>query len=205
VPTLSLNRPTTEPTDRGRTMPEQVADAIRRHRAGDRNALTDLVRIVTPWLTAVARGFGLSAYSAEDVVQATLLAMVRGVDNIRSPDAGVGWLAVAARHEAVRVARAERAVEPVAEIEVQAPGSPDPEAIVIERLRRKVLRRHLAELPARGQVILNEIAQGGRPDYAAISEQTGMPVGSIGPTRGRSLRRMRERLEADQDWLAFAG
>jgi len=54
-------------------------------------------------------------------------------------------------------------------------------------------------------VILNEIAQGGRPDYAAISEQTGMPVGSIGPTRGRSLRRMRERLEADQDWLAFAG
>ena len=201
----SPHRTTTEPADRGRTMPEQVADAIRRHRAGDRNAMTDLVRTVTPWLMALARGFGLSTYSAEDVVQATLLAMVRGVDNIRSPDAGLGWLAVAARREAIRVARHERAVEPVAEIEVEAPGSPEPEAIVIDRLRRRLLWRHMAELPARGQLILNEIAQVGRPDYAAISEQTGMPLGSIGPTRGRSLRRMRAALEADQDWLAFTG
>jgi DNA-directed RNA polymerase specialized sigma24 family protein len=145
MPTQSPTRPPAEPSHHGRSIPEQVAEAIRRNRAGDQEAMTDLVRIVTPWLMALARGFGLSTYSAEDVVQATLLAIVRGVDSIRDPDAGIGWLAVAARHEAIRVARAERAVEPVAEIEVDASGPPEPEAIVIDRFRQELLWRHAAE------------------------------------------------------------
>lgn len=194
------------PQDREPGLPELVADAIRRHRCGDRQAMTDLVRIVSPWLQAMARGFGLSSYSAEDVVQATLLAVVRRVDSIRSPEAGLAWLAVTARREAIRVAQAERAVELVAEIGVDeaSPGASGPEAIVVDRLRRTLLWRHVAELPARGQLILQEIAQVGRPDYAAISERAGMPMGSIGPTRGRSLMRVRRGLEADQDWPAFA-
>lgn len=192
--------------DRGLGLPELVADAIRRHRAGDGEAMTDLVRIVSPWLQALARGYGLSAYSAEDVVQATLLAIVRRVDSIRSPEAGLAWLAVTARREAIRVSQAERAVELVAEIGVDeaSPGAPGPEAIVLDRLRRTLLWLHVSELPACGQLILHEIAQAGRPNYAAISELSGMPLGSIGPTRGRSLLRVRRLLETDQDWPAFA-
>lgn len=199
MPTRTPTAPTRNPT-----MTEQVADAIRRHRTGDQEALTDLVRIVSPWLMAVARGCGLSTHSAEDVVQATLLSVVRRVDAIRDPEAGVGWLAVAARHEAIRVARADRAVEPVGDIEVEPTPAPGPEAIVIDGMRRSLLWRHVAELPARGQVVVTEIAYAGRPDYASISERTGMPLGSIGPTRGRSLRRLRQRLEADPNWPAYA-
>jgi DNA-directed RNA polymerase specialized sigma24 family protein len=186
-------------------MPEQVTDAIRRHRAGDRAAMTDLVRIVSPWLHALARGFGLSSHSSEDVVQATLLAVLRGVDSIRSPEAGLGWLAVTARREAIRVAQADRAVEVVAEVGVDTadPHERGPEAIAIDRLRQTLVWRHVAELPLRGQLILHEIAQAGRPNYAAISKRTGMPLGSIGPTRGRSLLRVRRLLETDQDWIAF--
>jgi DNA-directed RNA polymerase specialized sigma24 family protein len=192
--------------DRGTTMPEQVADAIRRYRAGDREAMTDLVRIVSPWLHALARGFGLSSHSSEDVVQATLLAVLRSVDSIRSPEAGLAWLAVTARRESIRVAQADRAVEVVAEVGVDTanPGERGPEAIAIDRLQQKLLWGHVAELPLRGQLILHEIAQAGRPDYAAISKRTGMPLGSIGPTRGRSLLRVRRLLETDQDWAAFA-
>lgn len=192
--------------DRGTTMPEQVADAIRRYRAGDREAMTDLVRIVSPWLHALARGFGLSSHSSEDVVQATLLAVLRSVDSIRSPEAGLAWLAVTARRESIRVAQTDRAVEVVAEVGVDtaSPGERGPEAIAIDRLQQKLLWRHVAELPLRGQLILHEIAQAGRPDYAAISKRTGMPLGSIGPTRGRSLLRVRRLLETDQDWAAFA-
>jgi DNA-directed RNA polymerase specialized sigma24 family protein len=181
---------------------EQVADAIRRHRAGDPAAMTDLVRAVTPWLRALVRGVGLSAHSAEDVVQTALLSVVSRGDQIRDPDAGLAWLAVTARREAIRVAQSERAVELVAEIGVDDAdaGSPGPETIVLDRLRRALLWRHVAELPTRGQVILHEIAQVRRPDYTAISDRTGMPLGSIGPTRGRSLRQVRRLLEADEDW-----
>lgn len=196
----------TDAEGRAPGLPEQVADAIRRHRAGDRKAMTDLVLIVSPWLHAFARGFGLSQCSAEDVAQATLLALVCHVDRIRNPDAGLAWLAVTARHEAIKVARAERAVELVADIgaEEAYPSASGPEAITMERLRRKLLWRHVAVLPARGQLILHEIAHGDRPDYAGISGRSGMPLGSIGPTRKRSLARVRRLLESDQDWLACA-
>jgi RNA polymerase sigma factor (sigma-70 family) len=187
-------------------LPAQVEDAIRRYRGGDRDAMTDLVRIVSPWLQALARGFGLSQDSAENTVQMTLLALVRRVDSIRSPEAGLAWLAVTARHEAIRMVRAERAVELVADIgaEEACPSALGPEAITMERLRRKLLWRHVAALPARGQLILHEIAHVGRPDYAAISDLTGMPLGSIGPTRGRSLMKVRRLLESDEDWPAYA-
>jgi DNA-directed RNA polymerase specialized sigma24 family protein len=186
---------------------EQVADTIRRHRAGDRAAMTDLVVIVSPWLRAVGRGFGLSQYSAEDVAQATLLALVCHIDRIRNPDAGLEWLAVTARREAIKVARAERAVTLGADVgsDEADPTMCGPEAIAMETARRNLLWRHVDDLPARGRLILHEIAHGGdRPDYAALARRSEMPLGSIGPTRMRSLATMRTRLGSDREWLACA-
>jgi DNA-directed RNA polymerase specialized sigma24 family protein len=187
-------------------LPQQVSDALRRHRSGDREAMTDLVRIVSPWLQAFAHGFGLSHASVEDVAQSTLLALVRHAGSIRNPEAGLAWLVVTARREAIRVLRGERAVELVPDVGhgEPYPSALEPEAIAMERLRRTILWRHVSALPPRGQAILHEIAHGDRPDYAAFSDRTGMPVGSIGPTRQRSLNQMRRLLESDQDWLACA-
>ena len=44
------------------------------------------------------------------------------------------------------------------------------------------------------------IAFADRPDYALIAESLGMPVGSIGPTRGRCLAKLRQELAADPQW-----
>lgn len=187
-------------------LPGLVADAIRRHRAGDRTAMADLTLIVSPWLHAVVRGFGLSQYSAEDVVQATLLALLCNVDRIRNPDAGLAWLAVTARNEAIKVARAERAVDLDADVGADEayPSASGPEAIALDRLRQDLLWHQIAKLPVRGQLILREIAYGDRPDYAGIARRTGIPIGSIGPTRMRSLAKARELLQSDQNWLACA-
>jgi DNA-directed RNA polymerase specialized sigma24 family protein len=167
--------------------------------------MTDLVGAVSPWLQALARGCGLSHSSAEDVAQTTLLVLVRQIHLIRSPEAGLAWLAVVARREAVSVARVERAVRLVADIgaEEPCPAASGPEAIAIAAIRRDLLWRHVEELPDRAQVILREVAHVGRPNYAAISRQTGMPVGSIGPTRRRSLARVKRLLEVDEGlWLS---
>jgi DNA-directed RNA polymerase specialized sigma24 family protein len=56
---------------------------------------------------------------------------------------------------------------------------------------RQALRDGLAELPARDQQLLRLRATDPRPSYAEISELLGMPIGSIGPTLGRSLHRLR--------------
>ncbi len=191
---------------RASSLPGQVADAIRRHRAGDRTAMNDLALIVSPWLHAIARGSGLSQSSAEDIAQTTLLALLCHVDTIRDPDAGVGWLAVTARREAMKVARAERAVDLVADFGADEayPSAAGPEAIAMDRLRQEILWHHVGDLSDRGQLILHQIAYGDRPDYAGLARRTGIPLGSIGPTRQRTLARARKLLESDQDWLACA-
>ena len=46
------------------------------------------------------------------------------------------------------------------------------------------------------------VAQVHRPDYDSVAEALDMPRGSIGPTRGRCLARLRELLLADPQWSA---
>ena len=57
---------------------------------------------------------------------------------------------------------------------------------------------HRAALP-RCQELLRIIAFAPRPDYAAVAAALGMPVGSIGPTRGRCLAKLRALLADDPD------
>ena len=57
-----------------------------------------------------------------------------------------------------------------------------------------------SELPERCRRLLRVIAFADRPDYAAVAEALGMPVGSIGPTRGRCLAKLRAQLAADPAW-----
>jgi len=55
-------------------------------------------------------------------------------------------------------------------------------------------------LPERCRQLLGVIAYADKPDYAALAEALGMPVGSIGPTRGRCLAKLRDALTRDSAW-----
>ena len=62
---------------------------------------------------------------------------------------------------------------------------------VIAAEEQGVLWRHVSGLSERCRYLLRVIAFAERPDYAAIADALGMPVGSIGPTRGRCLAKLR--------------
>ena len=121
---------------------------------------------------------------------------MESADRIADPQAILGWLLVTTRREAWRVLKAEgRTVGEVpAEVLDPAPG-PEVEAVV--RDRDRTLWRHIAALTPRCQSLLRVIAFSDRPDYGAVSQALGMPVGSIGPTRGRCLEKLRSLLAAD--------
>jgi hypothetical protein len=63
-----------------------------------------------------------------------------------------------------------------------------------------VLWTHFEELPPKCQALLRVVAFADRPDYAAVSEALKMPMGSIGPTRGRCLAKLRTALANDPAW-----
>jgi RNA polymerase sigma factor (sigma-70 family) len=179
-----------------------VADAVRRHLDGDRTAMTEIVRQVSPWLYRIARGYRLAPYAAEDVVQNTLLALYQQVGRLRDPQTATAWLSVVARHEALRVIRADARAILVGESR-QLDGCSElgePERALLLELVRGAVIRNLAKLPPRTRDLLRLAFLAEVRDYATLSELLDMPVGSIGPTRRRGLEKMRNLLEADDDW-----
>jgi RNA polymerase sigma factor (sigma-70 family) len=188
----------------GSGLSARMATDLRAHRAGDPEAMSRLVRRATPLLWHVARGFRLDAGTAEDVVQNTMLALVRHGDSIAEPHAALRWMIVTARREAIRAAQAADRAEVVEDpgYALVAPESDSPEPSLLANTAQQALWRNIARLSERCQRLLRVIAFAERPDYAALSSALGMPVGSIGPTRGRCLAKLRSLLTADPEWSA---
>jgi RNA polymerase sigma factor (sigma-70 family) len=195
------DRPTSTPNERS-PLATQVSEIIRRHLDGDPAAMTDLTRTVMPWLHHVVRSVRLPAHAAEDAVQATLLSVLQHVHTLRNPDAGLAWISIVARREALREARVLQRYVLVDEPDVLVDSAPvaDPAEVVLDRLSQAVVRSIVDRLPARPRVLLERIAQEDRPNYASISTALQMPIGSIGPTRRRGLDRMRQMLIDDPGW-----
>lgn len=178
------------------------AGLLMRARAGDRDALGTMVAELTPLLWHVARNQGLSAAAAEDVVQTTWLSLLRELDNIRAPESLIAWLVTVARREAGRVRERGRRERSVSEFEAEdhAAAGEHPDQVVIDDERRRLLWDAIGRLSQRCRALLRLIAFVDRPDYDAVSIALGMPRGSIGPTRGRCLAKLRAALTATPYW-----
>jgi RNA polymerase sigma factor (sigma-70 family) len=173
-----------------------AADAFTRWRAGDEEGLNDLVRLLSPVLWQVVRATGLDRDRAEDVVQTTWIALVDHADSITSAQGIAAWLCTSARREAWRSGRQASRERPV-EDQVLAHGLPDhesPEHQVLLDDEAALIRECLDKLPERCQKLLRIVAAGPRPNYTEVASTLGMPVGSIGPTRGRCLDKLRHEL-----------
>jgi RNA polymerase sigma factor (sigma-70 family) len=185
------------------SLAEHVASCIRRHLAGDREAMTDLTRHVRPWLHSVIRSYRLPGDADDDVVQSTLLVALLHIHRLRDPACGLSWLTVVARREALRVIRIERryvSTEDVETLYAAESPSPGPEETVLDGADLAVVRRTVSKLPYPHRVLLEHMIRTDEPSYAAIAAALRMPVGSIGPTRRRGLERMRRLLAADPEW-----
>jgi len=162
----------------------------------------ELVTLLTPILWHTARGQRLDRDTAEDVVQSAWLALVRSADSIADPQAVLQWLIMTVLRESWRVMKRDGKAEPT-EFEaddVVSPLGEIPEEQVLRDDGDSRLWQHIARLPDRCQALLRVIAFADRPDYAAVAEALGMPVGSIGPTRGRCLAKLRSQLATDPTW-----
>jgi len=184
------------------TLSGRAAVLFRSFRAGDEPAMAELVSLLTPILWHTVRAQRLDRESAEDVVQTTWLALVRNTDSIADPQAVLAWLIVTARRESWRVAKRTDRVEPkdFDDDDVVTPTRDLPEERVLQSDSETRLWQHIAQLPERCQALLRVIAFADRPDYAAVAKALGMPVGSIGPTRGRCLAKLRNLLDTDIAW-----
>jgi RNA polymerase sigma factor (sigma-70 family) len=182
-----------------RNIAEDVAAAIRRYQDGDANAMEDLFRIVRPWLHGIGRACRLSIHSADDVVQNTMAVALTHLPRLRDPDAGLAWLSVIARREAIKISREERRIDPIGDRDAWMGGAEDPEEIALARMACMELYRALSQLPERERKLLVFLFFNEGYDYAAIARELNMPIGSIGPTRQRGLKKVRTIVNRDRE------
>ena len=184
------------------TLASRAARLFAAFQAGDQSTMSDLVGLLTPILWHTVRAQRLDHQSAEDVIQATWLALVRSADSISQPQAVLQWLLVTARREAWRVTKRDDRAQPTDFDGEDLTTSPDevPEDLVLRHDDDVRLWQHIAQLPERCRALLRVIAFADRPDYAAVAQSLGMPIGSIGPTRGRCLAKLRLQLANDPGW-----
>jgi RNA polymerase sigma factor (sigma-70 family) len=183
-------------------IPAGVVDAtylIRRAAEGHRWAWEQLVVKYSRLIWAMTRDFKLSESDASDVVQATWLRLLEHIDRIEHPDRVGSWLATTARHECLRHLAARKRVVLVQDDDDALVDAVSHQPEVDERLladeRAQAVREAMSSLPWRWQRLLELLMSDPPVSYLEISDQLGLPVGSIGPTRGRCLERLRELLQ----------
>ena len=176
-----------------------VARLVRRAAEGDLHAWERLVDQYARLIWSITGEFKLVESDAADVAQTTWLRLLEHIDRIEYPARVGSWLAATARHECLRsLAARKRVVLSPDDIELTAVAVHEPP--VDERLlaneRAETVRDALSRLPGRWQRLLEMLMADPPMAYADISDELGLPVGSIGPTRGRCLARLRVLLEA---------
>jgi RNA polymerase sigma factor (sigma-70 family) len=177
----------------------RIADLLQAARDGDNKSLGELVEELTPLLWQVARAQGLDRDSSSDIVQTAWLKLLGSLREIHSPMALTSWLITVTRREAWRVRNAGRMELPARDVlfaELPDAG-PTPEEQRVARERQRMLWTAVGQLSERCQQLLRIIAFTRRPDYDVVSMALGMPRGSIGPTRGRCLAKLRDVLSPD--------
>ena len=155
---------------------------------------------------------GIGHEQADDIVQTVWVALVRNAMTIKEPHAVLKWLLITAKRaawEAVRKHRdeAKRRTELPDDTDEGVPelpsGDPTPDVEVLRNERDRTLWAALDQLPDRCRRLLRLVSLADRPDYKAISAAIGMPVGSIGSTRGRCLAKLRDIIDDQgESWEA---
>jgi RNA polymerase sigma factor (sigma-70 family) len=183
------------------TQQAAVADAVRAAAAGDSNAWMTLVELLTPSLWAIARAHRLHSSDAADVVQVAWLRLVEHIGHIREPEHVGAWLATTVRRESWRLLRRKGAEHATSAEDLEGLSPPDvspgPDFGLLRAESHARLQQAVRQLPPRQQLLIRLLAAPSPPSYEEISAATGIPVGSIGPTRGRALKRLRALLAAD--------
>jgi len=171
-----------------------VATLVAASVEGDEEAWNEIVSRYTQLVMAVIRQFRVSGPDAQDLSQMVWLRLVEHLGDIRDPTRIVSWIITTAKHECLhqlRTAGRTIPVDPRNSRVLEQATAADLDERLLEAERHQALRDGLAELAPHDRELLTLLATDPRPSYAEISRRLGIPIGSIGPTRGRVLEKLR--------------
>jgi len=176
------------------TPEELVARAIE----GDRAAWETLVDLYSGLIWSVTRQFRLCDADAADVAQTAWMRLLEHIDRLRDASRIGPWLATTARRECLRtVAHRRRVVLTGDEGDLDRVdhAQTDLDASLLAVERSQDVGSAVAQLPQRWRDIMLLLTADPPTPYEEIALRLQVPIGSIGPTRRRCLRRLEALLD----------
>jgi RNA polymerase sigma factor (sigma-70 family) len=163
--------------------------------AGDEATWHTTVRRYEALLRCAARVVLRSDADIDEAVQRTWVLLLRNADHINDPRCLPGWLSTTARREALSILRGQQRAIPSADVADRvAPDETDVATALMDDELRRALDQAVETLPLSQRLIVRALLR--EPaSYDALSQELGIPRGSLGPLRGRAVRALRARLE----------
>ena len=159
--------------------------------AGDQGAWSELIARYSRLVYSIPHRYGLDREACDDVFQDVFTIFVRQLPRIRRQSGLPKWF-ITTTHRVCR-----QSFKLASRTAGEVPGTladrqPPPE-VVVEWERQHLLRQALRRLggPCEQLLVALYTNQGGA-SYAEVAEQLNRPEGSIGPARGRCLRKLSE-------------
>jgi len=165
----------------------------------DEHAWNALIERHQHIIDAVCRRYRLRPEDAADVSQTVWMKAIDNLDRIRDLRAMPGWIKTTAMRAAWTLLRSRDRLtlldvsqdnsahwSPLA----PAPYSTEVDTWMLLEERRAAVRDGLAELAEKHRALLSLLVTDPPVSYQQISDQLGLPMGSIGPTRARCLRKL---------------
>jgi RNA polymerase sigma factor (sigma-70 family) len=184
---------------------QDAASLVRLAAGGDKGAWEQLIDQHARLIWAVTRDFRLPDWDAADIAQTTWMRLIEHIHRIEHPERLASWLATTTRNECLRyIASRKRIVlaHEDAEFDGLIAGEAEIDEALLAAERAQAVREAIAALPRRWQLLMEMLMVDPPVSYAKISDALGLPVGSIGPTRGRCIARLRELMVQTEGDLA---
>ncbi len=172
-----------------------TADLVLRARKGDSDAWDALVERFAPLIWSICRRYSLGRTDADEVGQYVWLRLVDQLEEVHDPAALPGWLATTTQRECIRALRAARNQHALGH-EMDVEGIPDEQTGMAEHElllaeRHAALREAFTRLLPACQLLIALLLEDPPVPYAEISARLGIQLGSIGPSRGRCVEKLR--------------
>jgi len=148
---------------------------------------------------SVAKRYRLNADDAADVYQQTFQALHQSLNRIEQPETLPKWLAVTASRISLRIQRIQSRTVPLTtgETDLEAVLESEDvsaEASALAACEAEELHIALGRLGGRCQPLLQLLYLEEDSSYQMASDQLGIPLGAIGPTRARCLEKLKKLL-----------
>lgn len=160
--------------------------------AGDSSAWEVLIHRYRRLIYSVPVSYRLPEEDAEEVFQRVVVKLFENLGRIKARRALPAWLVVTTRRECQSWFRGNRNTESAAELDGLAaePEGIDARIDAVRNQHTLALALEKLDRPCRDLLTALYI-EDPTPPYAEISARLGRPVGSLGPTRARCLRKLK--------------